>query len=72
MTLDTADAPNIYAVWIALITTVGPIIAGVVTYFLNRKLKDIHVLVNGNLHAAQQKVAQLRTKLVELGHDPDA
>lgn len=70
--MDTSQAPNIYTVWITLITTLGGILGSAVTIFLYKKLGAIHTLVNGNLHTAQQKVTELRAKLVELGHDPDA
>jgi hypothetical protein len=63
--------PNIYSVWITLITTVGVPIAAVIAYWLNRKLNSIHTLVNGNLHTAQAKVAELRAKLSLHGIDPD-
>lgn len=70
--MEPTQQPNVYNVWITLITTLGPILAGAVTIYLNRKLGAIHTLVNGNLHSAQKKVTELRAKLIELGHDPDA
>lgn len=64
--------PNLYAVWITLITFCGPPLLAMVSWYMKRKLGEIHTLVNGNLHAAQQKIVELRAKLVSLGHDPDA
>lgn len=69
--IDTST-PNIYTVWITLITTLGGILGGAVTLYLTRKLGAIHTLVNGNLHAALQTVDKLRTKLTANGLDPDA
>lgn len=66
--------PNIYSVWLSVLGIVGSVVtvlAPVLAYWLYKKLGAIHTLVNGNLHAAQQKVAELRAKLAELGH-PDA
>jgi hypothetical protein len=71
MQVDPTATPNVYSVWITLIVTLGPIVAAAVTVYLNRKLGKIHTLVNGNLHTAQQKVAELRAKLKEHGIDAD-
>jgi hypothetical protein len=70
------NEPNVYSVWIALINGVAvPVavaIAGVLSFWLNRKLNNIHTLVNGNLHTAQTAVAKLRAKLTANGLDPDS
>lgn len=71
--------PNVYDVWIKFIEVAGEIVkviavpvAAAIGYFLNRKLNNIHTLVNGNLHTALKKVDELRIKLQSAGIDPDA
>lgn len=69
--LDTTSSD----VWIQALTVLDHLLVplgGVVAYWLYKKLGAIHTLVNGNLHAAQTKVTELRQKLIDLGHDPDA
>lgn len=69
--LDTSTSD----VWIQALTVLDHLLVplgGVLAYWLYKKLGAIHTLVNGNLTAAQKKVSELRTKLTELGHDPDA
>lgn len=69
--LDTTSSD----VWIQALTVLDHLLVplgGVVAYWLYKKLGAIHTLVNGNLHTAQQKVTELRQKLIDLGHDPDA
>lgn len=67
--------PNKYSVWLSVLGIVGSVVtvlAPVLAFWLYKKLGAIHTLVNGNLHAALAKVTELRAKIVELGHDPDA
>jgi hypothetical protein len=71
--------PNVYAVWIKFIEVFGEVIkilavpaAAAIGYYLNKKLNSIHTLVNGNLHAANMKVDELRAKMTQAGLDPDA
>lgn len=67
--------PNKYSVWLSLLGIVGSVVtvlAPVLAFWLYKKLGAIHTLVNGNLHTALAKVTELRAKIVELGHDPDA
>lgn len=67
--------PNIYSVWLSalgIVASVVTVLAPVLAFWLYKKLGAIHTLVNGNLHTAQAKVSELRAKLSELGHDPDA
>jgi hypothetical protein len=68
----TEDVPNIYSVWIALITVATPIVGAIIFWVIQRKLGEIHTLVNGNLHTALRKVDELRAKLSVNGIDPDA
>lgn len=67
------EAPNAYSVWLAVLGIVGSVVtvlAPVLAFWLYKKLGAIHTLVNGNLHAALQKVDKLRAQITELGHDP--
>lgn len=69
--LDTSTSD----VWIQALQVLDHLmlpLGGVLAYWLSKKLGAIHTLVNGNLHTAQQKVAELRQKLIDLGHDPEA
>jgi hypothetical protein len=66
------QVPNIYSVWISLITVATPIVGAIVFWIVQRKLGQIHTLVNGNLHTALKKVDELRAKMVAGGLDPDA
>lgn len=63
--------PNVYSVWIAVVQTLGVPVAGVIVYWLNKKLNNIHTLVNGNLDAEKRKNAALRQKMIDNGIDPD-
>jgi hypothetical protein len=67
--------PNAYTVWLAVVGVVKELVTplvAVLAYWLYKKLGAIHTLVNGNLHAAQKSVAELRDKLKSNGIDPDA
>jgi hypothetical protein len=73
--LTLESEPNIYSVWLAVLGIIGSItavLAPVLAFWLYKKLGAIHTLVNGNLHTALKKVDELRSKVVDLGGDPDA
>jgi hypothetical protein len=79
--------PNQWSVLQTLITTLGPIFATVVTYLLTRKdtkqirqetaaqtpkLEGIHVLVNGRMTAALDRIANLESQLASKNTNPPA
>jgi hypothetical protein len=77
--------PNGYTVLLALIATLGPMFATVVTYFLTKrdtnrikeetvaqtpKLDTIHVLVNGRMTSAQAEIDSLKAQVAALTAKP--
>lgn len=66
------DTPhNVYDVWITFISVFFPIFGSAFGIWLTWKLSQVHTLVNGNLHTALAKVAELRTRLSANGLDAE-
>lgn len=56
--------------FIAILGFSAPLLAVIVSYFLNRKrLQDIHVLVDGSFQDAKERVARLEKLIDEMRRD---